>query len=206
MKSIYNDNETCLDFTNEEIIQYLVKPLEEHDNLEIKVKYNEFSNDALYEVLELLNIKSNLPEILAHNDSMRQEIKKEKKITHINLDGEKNDFSITLYDHMVAIFILNQEFMFIDDEARKNHTSSDTFGNVAYEGELRKLPHKAILELIYQFIVLLKESKKITIKETEEKDRGFQYPKCSYEIELKKDAVEPKMVEIENIAFLIKNV
>ncbi|SYX81805.1 conserved protein of unknown function [Paenibacillus alvei] len=47
------------------------------------------------------------------------------------------------------IIRIEEEFMFIDDEAKENIVSSHTYGNVVYEGNLRDKSHKEILELMY---------------------------------------------------------
>jgi len=205
MKKIYKKDETCMEFTNEEVILCLVEPLRDHDNLEIEVIYEQFNNTSLEKTPDFLKEKSNLGEIIEHNDFMRQKMKGEKVIDYINLDGNNDGFNVMFFGHMIAIFFKNEEFMFIDDLYRKMQTTSETQGNVVYEGELRCLTHKEILELIRKFVILLTDSKKITVNEEKQDDRGLQYPKCNYEIELIKDVVEPEEVQIENITFLIKN-
>ena len=194
-----------MEFTNEEVILYLVELLKDYDNLEIEVIYNQFDNTSLEKTPDFLKENSNPGEIIAHNDFMQQKMKNKKSIDYINLDGNNDGFNVMFFRHMIAIFFKNEEFMFIDDFYRKMQTTSETYKNVVYEGELRCLTHKEILELIHKFVILLKDSKKITINEEMQEDRGLQYPKCNYEIELIKDVVEPEKVQIENIIFLIKN-
>jgi hypothetical protein len=36
--------------------------------------------------------------------------------------------------------------MFIDENTKGIYTTSDTFGNVVYEGDLRNLSHKLLIE------------------------------------------------------------
>jgi len=69
MKSLYEDDEKCMDFANEEIIQYLVEPLIKHSGLEIEVEYDGF---------------------------ICKQSTKEKEITHIMLNGEQGDFFIAI--------------------------------------------------------------------------------------------------------------
>jgi len=146
MKSLYGENETCLDFANEEVMKYLIKPLEKHENLKVILGYDGFNQQRIMEHLKkTLKKYENLKKALPYDDFNQQQIEPKKKITHITLDGQKSDFCITIYNHMIAIFILNEEFMFIDDEARKTHTSSDTCGNV-----------------VYKFIIILLESEKFS--------------------------------------------
>ena len=206
MQSLYGEDETCLEFTNEEVMEYLVKPLEKHDDFKLFLQYEGFNLQKITEHLQaaLEGLKGSII-MPRFNDVCQQPIDSESRITHIGLDGPNGKFFIVHYGHMIAVFILNEEFMFIDDLYREMQTTSETQGNIVYEGELRSLTHKEILELIYKFVILLKDSKKITIKEEEQEDRGLQFPKCNYEIELLKDIANPEKVQIENITFLIKN-
>lgn len=69
---------------------------------------------------------------------------------HVILDGEKEDFFFTLYgtDHL-RLYWCNECFLF--DRQRDELVSSDTFGEIVFEGriEVQKLP-QTIVDLILQ--------------------------------------------------------
>ncbi len=70
----------------------------------------------------------------------------------ICLDGTQEDLFISFLDCHVSIFAKNQEVMFIDDMAKPNYTSSDTYGNVVYEGELTTLSKPEILNMLAEVV------------------------------------------------------
>ena len=69
---------------------------------------------------------------------------------HIILDGEKEDFFFTLYGiGHVRLYWCNDCFIF--DNQRNDLVSSDTFGEIVFEGEVdvQKLP-QTIVDLVFQ--------------------------------------------------------
>ncbi len=69
---------------------------------------------------------------------------------HIILDGEKEDFFFTLYGvGHVRLYWCNECFIF--DNQRNDLVSSDTFGEIVFEGriDIQKLP-QAIVDLVLQ--------------------------------------------------------
>lgn len=69
---------------------------------------------------------------------------------HIILDGEKEDFFFTLYGiGCVRLYWCNECFIF--DQQRNNLVSSDTFGEIVFEGKIdvQKLP-QTIVDLVLQ--------------------------------------------------------
>lgn len=69
---------------------------------------------------------------------------------HIILDGEKEDFFFTLYGVGHArLYWCNECFIF--DKQRNNLVSSDTFGEIVFEGkiDIEKLP-QTIVDLVLQ--------------------------------------------------------
>lgn len=170
------DEKYCMQFSNEEIIEYLIKPLKKHYSLNIIV-----SSDEYEEILDYSR----------------------EKIFDICFDKNNEDFHMMFYGSQTCIFILNEEFMFIDDVEKKNISGSDTYNNIVYEGNLREKTHKEILELMYEFIQLLIGTYKIVIEETVISQEGAEYPKCKYIVELFNDFGVKNKVEFENILFII---
>lgn len=177
MRELYDKNEKCMSFKNEEIIEYLVKPIQK--NYQVDIRLSTESND---------NISFDTNE----------------RIRYVCFDGEKEDFYASFLDYQTAIFILNEEFMFIDDYSKEDITSSETYGNVVYEGMLRDKCHKEILEIIYQLFTIIYGAKKIDIQETEVSQQGIQYPKCSYKIKLTNGLGLKSNISFENILFLVE--
>lgn len=80
----------------------------------------------------------------------------------IILDGKREDFLFTLYGtNHVRLYWCNECFIF--DEQRNKLVSSDTYGEIVFEGKIdvQKLP-KTIIELVLQ----LKDCTYISKKET----------------------------------------
>jgi hypothetical protein len=176
MNKLYKEDEYCMDFSNEEIIEYLVKLVQVHDNINIKLSSDSEEN---------ISFDTKEP------------------IRYISFDGAEENFYVSFCSNQTAVFILNEEFMFIDDYSKEHHTSSDTYGNVVYEGTLRDKTHKEILELIYELFTILLGAQKILIEETVVSQEGWQYPKCNYIIKLTNDYEIKKEVRFENILFSI---
>lgn len=177
----------CMLFTNEEIIEYLVKPL----NVESKL------------IIRMANSEDN--EIFENID---------EKICYVSFDGEKENFHISFYGHQTSIFIsdeekaperkftFNMEFMFIDDIEKQYYTSSDTGGNVVYEGSLRDKTHKEILQLFYEFIMLLAGTTKMTVEENKVSQENGRYPKCNYIVRICNECSMKKSIKFDNILFI----
>ena len=173
MKDLYKKNEYCMDFDYEEVLENIIEPYKDHLSVNI---YYEYETDHAVGIGK-------------------------KHIKFVSFDGKKEGFYIRFYKHLTAIFIHNQEFMFIDDDAKKHHTSSETYGNIVYEGTLRDKTHKEILAIIMDFVKILIGTKKILIKETQISQEGFQYPKCRYDINIYNESGIEEEIKFKNIVF-----
>lgn len=190
MNNLYKDV-YCMSFTNQEIIEFLIKPLRKYSNIIIRISSSE--------------------DIELFEDT-------EEKISFVSFDGERENFCISFYNYQTSIFIsdedavlqhkstFNEEFMFIDDDIKHQYTLSDTYKNVVYNGYLRGMTHKQILELFLEFIILLNGAKKILIEETVISQEGINYPECKYIIKIYNDSDVQKSVEYENILFLVNEI
>ena len=186
MIDLYSRDMYCMDFTNKELEEYLVAPLRDHCDIIVE------------------SIHGTKEEFYKEND----------KISCIFFDGDSEQFFISFYQHQTSICItdspfrerkwtFNEEFMFIDDAAKTNTVSSDTYGNIVYEGSLRAKTHKEILELFCEFILLLVGATSIRVEETQVSQEGWQYPKCKYVVKIKNDLPTKIEKQIENIQFQI---
>ena len=173
---LYRKDEYCMNFTNHEIICFLVNRVKEYPNILVK---------------------------LSSDDGTDMTLNMGKQIKYVCFDGEKEEFYVSFFNHQTSIFIMNQEFMLIDDNAKENYTSSATYGNVVYEGTLRDKTHGEILTLIFDFFKVLLGTMKIVINETKISQDGWQYPKCDYIIKLTNGTNIKKVIRYANIEFVI---
>ena len=106
-----------------------------------------------------------------YEKTLRPVFKNQFRIIHdrddfvtILLDGEEEDFFFTLYGiNHVRLYWCNQCFIF--DALRNQLVSSDTYGEIVFEGKIdvEKLPH-IIVELVLQLKDCTYIGKKETIK------------------------------------------
>ena len=165
----------CMEFSNADILKYLVEPAEK-----------------------------NLGAIISIDTDREENASRETgdKIRSIGLDEEDN-ISVLFCDHLTALFVLNEEFMFFDDDAKEYQTSSDTYANVVYEGTTQDKSHQEILTMIYELYTIVKDATEFKIEETVVRKVGFQYPQCDYVVHIKKDTNEESIIQFENIKFVI---
>lgn len=185
MNNFYNKDDYCMNFTTEEIEKYLLQPIRE--KTEVVIKLSTGDKKSFY----------------SGNDKM------------YFFNGNLESFNISFYGHQTSIFItdetpmpnrkftFNEVFMFIDDYAKENIVSSDTYGNVVYEGTLRDKNHKDILGLFAEFVTILIGAKNITVEETIISQDGWHYPKCNYIIRLTNTTEIKNSIRYNNILFLI---
>ncbi|EPY05631.1 hypothetical protein PAALTS15_18913 [Paenibacillus alvei TS-15] len=176
MDNVYSEGQLCMEFTNEEIMNYLVEPLKKHSNICVKA------------------LTLDEKEVQDTNEQIR----------YVSIDEDK-DCYFSFLGFQTSLFVLEEEFMFIDDEAKEDIVSSHTYGNVVYEGSLRDKSHKEILELMYQISSILVNVKELEIEERKVSQTGIQYPKCEYNVKLISDVIEKGSISFSNILFTFKD-
>ena len=175
MDDLYNNAQECMEFSNKEIIEYLVKPAQLFEEVDIRLA-TDTKEDVAWDT--------------------------EEAIRYVTFDDDE-EFFVGFLGRETILDIVREEFMFIDDISKPRVTSSDTYGNVVYEGRLRNKTHKEILRIIYDLFVIVKGTKELKIEETIIKEEGFQYPQCDYVVRIKKDTDEKSVIQFENIKFVI---
>lgn len=170
------DSEWCMEFFNEELYKHLIAKFDNNSDVIIK---------ALSEDDDEVEIMSDIP------------------VQFICFDGDKQDLFISFYGNQTSIFIKNEEIMFIDESAKNIYTTSDTFGNVVYEGTLRNLTHIEMLTLFAEVITCFIGAIEVEIIEKElPYDKHYKehnyYKSHSYEINIKNNS-ERKQKVFENI-------
>jgi len=168
----------CMEFSNKEIIEFLVKPLKKYPQLDIR--------------------------LLSGDDAELDEASTER-IKYVVLDGEQTYFFLSFYDGHVNLFTPaeSRQFMFIDDDIRDMFSDSDTYGNIPYEGKLTNKTHKEILELLMEFVIILIGTTKIEVEGKEISRRKSGYPIGEFTVYLTNNSGEKREVTIDNIKFII---
>lgn len=164
----------------------------------------EFSNEELYNYL--ITKFENVPNVIIRTlfDDEEVEIMSNKPVEFICFDGDKEELFISFHGNQTSIFVKNQEIMFIDENTKGRYTTSDTFGNVVHEGTLRNLTHVEMLTLFAEIITCFIGAIEVDIIEKEVPcDTNYKeynyYKPHSYEINVKSNNSEQKQKVIENI-------
>ncbi|HAG42628.1 MAG TPA: hypothetical protein DCL31_03640 [Clostridium sp.] len=171
------DSEWCMEFSNEELYKHLIAKFDNNSDVIIK---------SLSEDDDEVEIMSDIP------------------VQFICFDGDKQDLFISFYGNQTSISIKNEEIMFIDESVKNTYTTSDTFGNVVYEGTLRNLTHIEMLMLFSEVIMCFIGAIEVEIIEKElpydKQHKEYNYYKShSYEINIKNNNSERKQKVFENI-------
>ncbi|SHJ93407.1 hypothetical protein SAMN02745163_02864 [Clostridium cavendishii DSM 21758] len=131
----------------------------------------------------------------------------DKEIKYLKLDGDKEDFFICFYPWQISIFCLNEHFMFIDDSFREhNITSSDTFGEIVYEGKFKDKNSLEILEIIFNVIRIVYGANSINHEKinTDIKTISGYDTKYNYTIRIINPLYNNSIVyKLENITFYV---
>ncbi|GIO84661.1 hypothetical protein J25TS5_15930 [Paenibacillus faecis] len=170
-------SKACMKFSNEELWKYLITRFENNPAVAIRA---------------------------LSDDDREIEITSSTPIQFICFDGEKQDLFISFNGNQTSIFVYDEEIMFIDENTKGIYTTSDTFGNVVYEGDLRKLSHAEILSLFADFISCFIGAEKVEIIEEEatydEENMQYKYYKPHiYKINVKNRNSDRKIKIFENI-------
>lgn len=168
---------SCLDFSNEEIIKYLVN-VQRKFPMDIRFKIDDIYVD----------------------DSERRDFE------YLIFDGEEENIFIRFDKTRFAIcFGETEEMLFISDVVKKYHTISDTAWIIVYEGEIEMKTSEELLNMFSQIIDLVGGATDIhvDIKERSRKEED-SYPKCDYVIDLKNQYAEKGVYIFENITIVVK--
>ncbi|MCI8629811.1 MAG: hypothetical protein HFE57_10040 [Firmicutes bacterium] len=166
-----------MQFSNEELEKKLIQKFIDISGVEIK----RLSKDG-----ELLNKDSNEP------------------IETICFDGDKENIFVNFLGIETDIFVFDEEIMLIDESVKNVYTSSDVCHNVIFEGELRKLNHDEILQLIADIIMCFINATGLNVTENPVpkskfyKNYKYYSPLC-YTIDVKNDAINIRKKIFENI-------
>lgn len=141
----------CMNFSNEELKQFLISRVEKNATVEIRI---------LSEEGEEIDINSDV------------------KVETIVFDGKDENLFINFYGVHTSIFVFDKEIMFIDENSKGTFTSSDVYNNVVYEGNLREMSHLEILQMFADFILCFIDSDSVEVLTTG--DEAKKYKKYNY--------------------------
>ena len=167
----------CMQFTNEEIENGIIKKISDIPTVEIR---------RLSESGKVLNEKSIEP------------------IETLCFDGNKENLFINFLGIETDIFVCNKEIMLIDESAKGIYTLSDVYHNIVYEGNLRELNHDEILQLITDFIKCFIGAIDLSITELpvqnpkSYKTYNYYSPLC-YIVDVNNNRINKQQKEFENI-------
>lgn len=140
-----NYNEYCMKFSNEELREYLYKQISKN-------------------VLEIKCLSENGDEI---------DITSETKIETIAFDKTEN-VAIMFWEYQTSIFVYDEEFMFIDEKSKESYTSSDVYGNVVYEGELRKMSHEQMLQMFADIVLCFVDATGVNVMQSDVPENTYK--------------------------------
>lgn len=170
-------SKVCMQFSNEELWQYLITKFENNPAVAIRT---------------------------LSDDDREIEITSSTPIQFICFDGEKQDLFISFNGNQTSIFVKDEEIMFIDENTKGIYTTSDTFGNVVYEGDLRNHSHVEILSLFADVISCFIDAEEVEVIEKEapydEENKQYKYYKPHvYEINVKNRNLNKEIKSFGNI-------
>ncbi|WP_145153893.1 hypothetical protein [Paenibacillus xylanexedens] len=164
-----------------------------------------FSNEELWNFLITKFENNSAVSIRTLTDDDREiDLSSHTPIQFICFDGEKRDLFISFNGTQTSIFVCDKEIMFIDENVKGIYTTSDTFGNVVYEGHLRNLSHVEILSLFADVISCFISAEEVEIVEEEapydEENKQYKhYKPLNYEINVKNKNPNKQIKTFENI-------
>lgn len=181
---LYKDDEYCMQFTYDEIKEFLIKPLFQNENVAPFIKpIIDFHLDKNFNFIDIDPLEL-------------------QDIRDISL-------SVHFCNLSTNIFFADEEIMLIDDNAKSYISPSDAYKNAVYEGNLRDKTHKEILKIIYDIVCILinninSKTHKTIVKEINKPEKGTDFlPLYDYILDIKNDLNTSYHVQIENILFRI---
>ncbi len=142
-----------MEFTNEELKCYMI----------------EYINNIIHNKIKIRCLSEDGNEIEANSS---------EKIETIVFDGYDENLFISFYGIHTSIFVYDEEIMFIDEQSKGTYTSSDVYNNVVFEGELRNMTHKGMLQMFADIIVCFIDATDVTVTQlevTEGKYKSYNY-------------------------------
>lgn len=191
MNDLYKPGECCLQFSYEEIVEYLVQPLKGKCKTVLQVKTDVFTEESAVNCVFLGEQDWNF---------------------YISFHGKQVCIFITdeagVYPGKTHTF--KKEFLFIDDAAKLYYTPPTTpnVERIIYEGVLRDKTHAEIFALLCSIIIVLNAAEKIEVDETVlspiiRENPMHWYAKCKYIVKIANNSGKQKTIVFDNITFIV---
>lgn len=169
-------NEYCMKFTNKELKNAFEKQFSEGGNSKI---------------------------ICIAEDESKVDFESDSKIETIAFDEEEN-IAIMFLGYQTSIFVYDKELMFIDENTKGTYTFSDVFGNVVYEGKMRKMSHEQMLSMFVEIVSCFIEATSVHIIQLDVPETsGYQkynyYEPHMFIIDVENNHVNKQSQTFENI-------
>lgn len=173
---LYNNDEMCMRFSNDEIYEYFINPINKFIDFEVRIIFDD----------EEIDIYGN------------------KLIFDVLIDGDKEDYFITFFGFRTSLYFFNEEIIFFDDNVKGDQTSSDTDGNVVYEGRLKDKTHKDMLSMFVEIYKILLGVDKAEIKFEPTGESYKYYDIYNYTILCKSKSGQKFEKRFSNILFVVE--
>ena len=164
-----------------------------------------FTNDEVKDYLTDKLIKDDGVDCTFYAENRQITCNSRCNFEYIEIGQGEQELCIHFYNNSTSIFIFDEEFTFIDDNSKQYYTISDVFDCIVYEGNLRELSHKQLLNVFYKLIKVLngttsiKVSKKIISKQYE------YYPRYNYNIKIVNNLHQNGIYQFDNIVIEVDN-
>lgn len=170
--------EYCMRFSNEELKNYMVEYL--------------INNLCDKKTIRFLS-----------EDGDEIEIDSFEEIGTIVFDGHEENLFINFYGIHTSIFVYDLEIMFIDESSKGTYTSSDVYNNVVYEGNLREMSHKEMLQMFSEIILCFIDAETVTMTQSSAPKNKYKkynyYEPHEFLLEVKNNRTTEKTSIYENI-------
>ena len=119
-------------------------------------------------------------------------------------DGEEY-LGVQFDSELVTIFTGKtlETILFIKDESRKLFTSSDTWGNIVYNGGLSHMSTQEVLTMLLEILVVFYGATDAAVKKIENNREYEYFPECEYIITITNPLCSKGNLAIENIRSVV---
>lgn len=166
----------CMRFSNDEIYEYFVNPINELVGFEIDVLYDDEKKDA----------------------------KGDRDICDVVIDIETENRAIKFLNYRTSLYFFNEEIVFFDDNVRDEVRYDETFDNVVYDGRLRDKTHIDMLSMFVEIFKILLNVDKVEIKFEPTSKNHTHYEIYNYTIVCKSKNNQKFEKRFSNILFIVE--
>lgn len=134
--------ESCMKFSSEELKRYFIDTIRK-------------------------GVQSDLDIRIISEDGEEIDADSDQRIETIIFGGKEENLFIYFLGVQTSIFCFDQEIMFIDEKSKGIYTSSDVYGNVVYEGNLREMTHEEMLQMFADIILCFVDAAGVSVVQSD---------------------------------------